>query len=257
MERFIKNLARGAGAILREGFRKKMQISTKSSKYDWVTEYDFKTQNFIVEKIQKKFPHHGLMGEENGLSVKAKNFWIIDPLDGTHAFVKGTPQFSTTFSFVRNNILEYGIVYDPIGDELFFAQRNHGATLNGQEISVSKVDELLFSNLAAYISLRLHDQGGEKLRKQIYEKIVFKHHMWTDRTSSVALALAYTAAGRFDVVLSKGLNPWDISAGGLIMKEAGAKVTDFKGRPYKWNSEEIVAANPVLHKKVIGFTRKI
>lgn len=257
MEQFIKNLAKGAGAILRDGFRKKMQVSVKSSKYDWVTEYDVKTENFIIEKLRKKFPNHGIIGEENGDQTrKKKNFWIIDPLDGTHAFVKGMPQFATTFSFVSNNVLRYGVVYDPIGDELFFARKGKGATLNSRKISVSNLDDLYYSNLGSYVASSLFNKGGEKLRKYIYEKIVFKHHMWTDRTSSVALALGYQAAGRFDTILSKGLNPWDISAGGLIVREAGGKVTDFRGRTYRWNMDEMISANPALHKPVLKILKK-
>lgn len=253
MERFIKNLARGAGAILRDGFRKKMQVSTKSSKYDWVTEYDIKTEDFIIEKIRKKFPAHGIIGEENGYKFKQKqkNFWIIDPLDGTHAFVKGTPQFCTTFSFVSKNTLKYGAVYDPISNELFYACRGRGASVNGKKINVSATEDLFHANMATYVSSRLVDRNAAKLRTFLYNRIIIQHNMWTDRTSSVALAGAYTAAGRFDIILSKGLSPWDNSASGLILLEAGAKVTDLRGRPYRWDMDEILAANPVLHKKIL------
>src|SRR3989344_1897195 len=226
MKAFIINLARGAGAILREGFYKKKNVQKKPSPdgfQDMVTEYDFAAEKFIIDEIRRKFPSHGILGEESGHLKKGKNFWIIDPLDGTHAFVKGVPQFSTTFSFVSDGRLKHGVVYDPIHDELFYAEAGKGAILNNRKIRVSKKDKLQYGNFACYVASLLEKREGNHYRRLIYERVIF----------------------------AKGLNPWDISGGALIMKEAGAKITDLQGKPYKWSSDELLAGNPVLHRQVL------
>lgn len=259
MEQFIKNLARGAGAILREGFGKKLKVQTKPAAddfLDFVTKYDLAVEQFIIDKVRKKFPTHGIIGEESGHSKKGKNFWIIDPLDGTHAFIKGSPQFSTTFSFVSNNVIRYGVVYDPIHDELFYAQEGKGAKLNNQSIHVAEKEKLQYGNFSCYVASRMGKKEGNYYRRLVYNKVIFEHQMWNDTPSSVALGLAYIACGRSDTVFSKGLNPWDISAGALLVKEAGGKITDLKGRSYTWKSDELLGANPVLHKKVMEALKK-
>lgn len=255
MERFIKNLARGAGAILREGFRKKFN-STLKSKYHWdiVTEFDLATDKFIVDKLKKRFPTHDILSEEGGGQAKKKNFWLIDPMDGTHGFVRGLPQFSVSIGFVSSNAIKFGAVYDPIGDELFFAQDRRGAWLDGKKIYTSPREHLTHS----IVSITMGSAKTTKReRKIIYDNLVVENGLWPARVESVALSGAYVAAGRYDIYITKNLSPWDYAAAALILKEAGAKVTDFKGKPYRWNSVEILAANPVLHKKVIEFTRKV
>ena len=254
MKAFIINLARGAGAILREGFYKKKNVQKKPSPdgfQDMVTEYDFAAEKFIIDEIRRKFPSHGILGEESGHLKKGKNFWIIDPLDGTHAFVKGVPQFSTTFSFVSDGRLKHGVVYDPIHDELFYAEAGKGAILNNRKIRVSKKDKLQYGNFACYVASLLEKREGNHYRRLIYERVIFEEQMWNYTASSVALGAAYVACGRNDVIFAKGLNPWDISGGALIMKEAGAKITDLQGKPYKWSSDELLAGNPVLHRQVL------
>src|SRR3989338_3076332 len=119
MQSFIKNLAKGAGDILRDGFRKEIEINHKKGHWDVVTQYDLASDKYIQDRIKKKFPSHGILSEE-GVDIKnKKNLWIIDPLDGTRNFSRGIPIFCTTFSFIKNGVLEYGVTYDPIHDELF------------------------------------------------------------------------------------------------------------------------------------------
>lgn len=254
MEKFIKNLARGAGKILREGFRKKFNAKQKSDHFwDVVTEYDLAAEKYITDKIKKRFSRHGILTEEGGYLQKKSSLWIIDPLDATHAFVRGLPQFSVSISFVKNQQIEFGVVYDPMDNELFFAQRKKSASRNGIKIVVSSRDDIIHSIISIIMGTA---KTLQRERQIIYDNVV-KYDLWPSRMESAALTGAYTACGRYDIFISKNLDPWDYSAAGLILAEAGAKVTDFRGKPYHWNSQEIVAANPILHKKVIEFTRKI
>ena len=244
-------MAKGAGAILKDGFKKKFTSTTKRAFFDLVTEFDLKSEKYLLGRIRKKYPPHGVMAEESGMSGSKKNFWIIDPLDGTHGFAKGIPQFAVSIAFVSNNQLKYGCVYDPIHDEMFFAEKGKGATLNGKKIEVGHLDSLQFATVATYIKTASGLAWMPKVRKDVYNKLIIPHEMWTDKTSSVALGGAYTGAGRLDVYISVALNPWDYAGAGLIMREAGGKVTTLAGSPYRWNSESVVGANPVLHKLVM------
>ncbi|MDP2933929.1 MAG: inositol monophosphatase [bacterium] len=245
METFIKNLAKGAGVILRGGFGTKFKVSPKSVYGDVVTEYDIAAENFIIEKIKKRFPSHGIMAEESG-HVKAHNFWVIDPLDATHAFARGWDQFSVSIAFVSHNKIMHGAVYAPMSDELFVASRNKGSWYNGKRIYASSKPSLSLSN----VSLTLAVWTPIKERRKIL-RFVADEKLWFGHMESVALSEAYTACGRYDMLISSDCQPWDYAAGAIIMKEAGAKVTQIDGKPYRWDSRSLLAANPVLHKQVL------
>lgn len=244
MENFIKNLARGAGKILREGFGKKTKVLEKTGYWDVVTEYDLKVDRFVVGKIRTKFPNHGILTEESGQISKGGTFWILDPIDGTWAFRRGKPQFCTAISLVVNNHLELGAIYDPMVDELFFAKAKRGAFLNGRKIFVTNKPDVYRSNIALDLWLN-------KNAPRVFSKLLREEILPPGNLGSAALHLAYCAAGRFDAAVVTGGHSWDYSAGALIMKEAGAKVTDLKGRPYKWNFAEVLAANPRLHSQIL------
>ena len=244
METFIKNLARGAGKILREGFRKKLETKEKKGFWDLVTKYDLAVDGFVVERIRRKFPSHGILTEESGHLKKSKRFWILDPLDGTSSFSLGIPSFCTAISYVENGVIKLAAIYEPITDELFYGKHKSGAFLNGQKIDVSNKGDIFRARVI--IDLWLQADAHKYFAKLLKAGIVPPF-----QAGSAALQCAYMAAGRYDALLQKGAYPWDYSAGALIMKEGGAKVTDFKGRPYRWDSKEILAANPKLHKVIL------
>ncbi|MDP3741489.1 MAG: inositol monophosphatase family protein [bacterium] len=244
MEKFIKSLARGAGKILREGFRTKFKINHKSAPWDVVTEFDLASEKFIMDKIRKKFPTHGIMSEESGLVIKAKNMWVIDPLDGTRGFSRGLPQYSVSIAFVENNTIKLGAIYDPSHDELFYAKNKKGAFLNNKRIKVHHALEL--DHTLASLHIAFHNPVRSRVYKNAVEQNIFPVNL-----TSIALSAAQVAAGRIETIISAGLNPWDYCAAAIILKEAGAKVTDLKGQPYRWDSKEMVAGNPVIHKKLI------
>jgi len=252
MERFIKNLARGAGAVLRDGFHTKFAVSTKSASFDFVTEYDLASEKFIIDRIRKKYPKHGIIGEESGEVVHGKkDFWLIDPLDGTHAFVKGIPQFGVSIAYVKSGQVHLGAVYDPMQDELFFAKAGHGAFLENRRIEIAHRKDLAHANIVSMIRSNLDASTRKRILKHVYNKIIIEHMMWTDRMSSAALCGAYVASGRFDFMVSMGLRPWDYAAAALLVVEAGGKVTDFDDKKYSWKKDEFVAGNRVLHKKIL------
>lgn len=251
MVQFIKNLARGAGKILKDGFRKEIEINHKKGHWDVVTQYDLAADKFIQGRIKKKYPKHAILSEESGQIGKGSNLWIIDPLDGTRNFSRGIAQFCTIIGYVHGGKLELGAIYDPIRDELFYAQRGRGARLNGKVINVSSAESLDFAHFAADIVI---DATSSSLRRKI-ERMSVKESLWNLSFASAGINLVYTAAGRTDASLMLGGNPWDYAAGCLIAAEAGAKVTDLKGNLYRWTFDELVAANPKVHREILDYLK--
>lgn len=247
METFIKKIALGAGKILRDGFKKEMTIKTKAAAWDIVTQFDFASEKFLIAEIHKKYPDHGIVAEESGYSEKKKDFWVIDPLDGTRAFARGVPRFCVSIAFVHNHNIVLGAIYAPMTDELFFAQKGKGSFMNDKKIKVSNVKSLDNCwGAANYGSLKTSKSDKNKI-----SNIMYKYNIWELGSESAALAESYTAMGGSDFYVSFNLWPWDYSAASLVMSEAGAKVTDAQGKKYRWNSGSILAANPVLHKQVM------
>src|SRR3989344_4283065 len=251
MEQFIKNLARGAGAILKEGFHKELQINHKKGYWDVVTQYDLAADKYIQDRIKKKFPKHSILSEETGGSRKGQNIWVIDPLDGTRNFSRGTPLFCTIIAFIKNGKTELGAIYDPIKDELFYAQRGKGAALNGKAIDILKPDTLAHS--MAGFDWHVIDTTA-RIRHKI-NNLIYNERLWYMALGSAGLDLGYLAAGRFDFGLLNGAHPWDYAAGILIAREAGAKVTDFRGHFAVWDSKQVVAASPKLHKQIMQYLK--
>jgi myo-inositol-1(or 4)-monophosphatase len=247
METFIKNLAKGAGAILREGFGKKLRIKEKNGFWDITTQYDLAAEKFVADKLHKRFPGHGILGEETGFKGDKNQFWIVDPLDGTRNFARGIPVFCTMLAFVKHGRIEVGAVYDPIHDEYFFATKGRGAFLNNQRIRVNSVDKIE-SSLAAIVWGR--DRPSPTLSQKL-QRLILDFDIWDNSLASGGLTLAWVAAGRIDFDINTIGEIWDYAPGALIAGEAGAKVTDIFGKSYKWNSESIFAANPVLHSKIM------
>lgn len=247
METFIKNLAKSTGRILKDGFGKKLKISSKSAHFDLVTQYDLLADRHVINTIRNKYPNHGIMTEESGHIIKKPDFWIVDPLDGTTGFVNNVPSFCVSIAFVSRNKIKLAAIFAPISGELFFAQAGKRAFLNNSKISVSDRSEMKFAGGYTWMATNT----TSKAEKMAMYKNIIENELRPMSSHSAALSLCFVACGRFDFVSTKGLFPWDWAAGSLIMKEAGAKVTDFQNRPYRWDSTSVLAANPVLHRKII------
>jgi len=257
-----RQAALAAGAVLRQNYYQPHQITMKGA-IDPVTESDFQAQEMIIALLRQSFPGHGFLAEEttgkgNGEqpppAVRIQAFrWIIDPLDGTVNFAHGYPAFCVSIAFEAAGRLEYGVIYDPLRDELFEARQGQGASLNGQPIKVSTIDRLERALVATGFPYDIRERLGETLQRM--ERILGQVQ-GLRRGGSAALDMAYVACGRFDGFYEENLKPWDTAAGLLLIEEAGGKITTFAGGEYDISSPNIVASNGRLHKKILECVQK-
>ena len=234
----IKASEKASKILIRDfGELENLQVSKKGPK-DFVTNADIKAEKIIIEELKKARPNYSIISEENGVEKNKDetNFWIIDPIDGTTNFLHGVPHFAISIALQSNNEMVCGLIYDPIKDELFYAEKNHGAYFNNQRIRVSKkrnIDECLFA------------VGKGKYNPDLIYR----------RSGSAALDLAYVSSGRFDGCLHKNVNLWDIAAGTILIKEAGGIVNEIDLSVNK--HIKIIASstdiNPKLLKKLDNF----
>jgi myo-inositol-1(or 4)-monophosphatase len=249
-------IAREAGQILREEFARPAQISYKGNEVDLVTQADKRSEAAIVARISEFFAEHAIAAEE-GLgheSASASEFrWHVDPLDGTTNFAHGYPCFCVSLALARRDELLAAVIYNPIHEELFAATRGEGATLNGKKIQVSKVATLSKSLLCT--GFPVHNRKGSP-NLQYYGDFTMHSH-GVRRDGSAALDLASVAAGRFDGFWEFGLKPWDTAAGVLLIEEAGGKVTDLAGQPYRLGGPVILATNNLIHDEMQSLAAEI
>jgi len=252
---YLESISRGAGEILRGGFDQKIQIEKKGV-IDLVTDIDRKSEEYLLEEIRARFPHHSVIAEESGeIQGDDLHKWYIDPLDGTVNFAHGIPIFSVSIAYSENGRVILGAVYDPIQDEYFCAERGGGAWLNGKTINVSgekTLDQSLLvtgfsydirtnpvNNLDQYVAFSLRSQGVRRL-------------------GSAALDLAYIAAGRLDGFWEISIYSWDIAAGSLIVEEAGGKVTDVHGgSDFLSSPPSVLATNSHIHTQMLTVLEQI
>lgn len=251
----ITQWAKEAGTIIKDGYGKRHQITHKGIN-DLVTEVDKNAEDLLIGKILGAFPDHMLVTEESGLHQGDKaNRWFIDPLDGTMNYAHGVPFFCVSIGFMADGELELGVVYDPMRDECFAAERGKGAFLNEEKIQVSTTERLEDSLLVSGFPHR----EGRELEYVIKQ---FSHFMGTShgvrRMGSAALNLAYIASGRFDGEWGRSLNSWDVAGGGLLVREAGGIITNIEGDPdFLTDPITILAANPILYAKLLDQVRKL
>jgi myo-inositol-1(or 4)-monophosphatase len=244
----LEPIAREAGALLLTYFDRHIKIEYKGD-VDLVTAADRASEKLIVERLQARWPQHGIVGEEGTRSDTGADYrWFVDPLDGTTNFAHGYPVFCVSIALVRkDDQLEAGVLYDPTRDELFAAARGQGATLNSKPLRVSKTVRLAESILGTgFPSHKRHKNPNI----HFYQQITLRSH-GVRRAGSAALDLANVAAGRFDGFWEFNLNPWDTAAGVLIVQEAGGKVTRFDGTPFRLDSREVLATNGLIHEELL------
>ena len=257
MSQYLENLepiAREAGALLMSYFDRHIKIEYKGD-VDLVTVADRASEKLIAERLRARWPQHGIVGEEGTRSDTGAEYrWYVDPLDGTTNFAHGYPVFCVSIALVRkDDQLEAGVLYDPTRDELFAADRGHGATLNGKPIHVSKSARLAESILGTgFPSHKRHKNPNI----YFYQQITLRSH-GVRRAGSAALDLANVAVGRYDGFWEFNLNPWDTAAGVLIVQEAGGLVTRFDGTPFRLDSREVLATNGLIHDEVLANFREI
>ena len=255
---FVKTaegIAREAGALLRTYFGRGIRTEYKGD-VDIVTEADRASEKLIGERLHAAFPGHGIYGEEGTRSDLGAEFrWYVDPLDGTTNFAHGFPVFCVVLGCEQRHEglaadqdgeMVAGVIYDPLRDEMFSAARGHGATLNGEPIHVSETKLLQESLIATgFPSQKRHRSPNV----HFYQEFTLRSH-GVRRAGSAALDLAYVAAGRIDGYWEFKLNPWDTSAGYLLVEEAGGKVTHFDGGKFTLDSREVFATNGLIHAEM-------
>jgi myo-inositol-1(or 4)-monophosphatase len=244
------DIAREAGALLR-GKLGAVTVDFKST-VDLVTDADRASEALIAARISSVFPDHALVGEEGtrgptGDIDRRGYSWIFDPLDGTTNYAHGYPHFAVSIALEQAGETLIGVVYDPMRDELFEATRGGGATLNGAPMGVSSTAELIRSLLATGFSYDLTARAENLAMWNAFLNIC----QGTRRDGAAALNLTYVAAGRLDGFWERPLNPWDIAAGALIVKEAGGAVSAFDGGMFDPFDREVVASNSVIHNVML------
>jgi myo-inositol-1(or 4)-monophosphatase len=241
-----------AGALLRSGFETDFSISAKAGVQNLVTEYDTAAEKLIITEIHKHFPEHSILAEESGSTIKNTNtvVWIIDPLDGTVNFAHGVPVFSVSIAATVEGKVVCGVIYQPMTNELFVAEKNKGAYLNGRKLSVSNTERFenaLMSTGFPYNVDKDPLQCIEKFAKIQTQGVPIR------RLGSAAIDLAYLAAGRFDTFWEVGLHPWDVAAGKLLIEEAGGTVTAWDGSLHEViGYHTILATNGRLHTLMVN-----
>jgi myo-inositol-1(or 4)-monophosphatase len=246
----IETMAREAGSILRAGIDQDHKVSYKGV-IDLVTEMDRVSENFLVGEINRRWPGSSILAEESGLTTgDQEHSWYIDPLDGTVNYAHRIPVFAVTIAFAHRGSIQLGVVYDPMRDELFSAERGLGARLNGNSIRVSSAAELRRSLLVTGFPYDAWDTAQDNFAN--FGRLG-RLTQGVRRFGSAALDACYVAAGRFDGFWEMSLKAWDVAAGGLIAAEAGARVTDVKNRPdYLSAPQSIVAATPSIHAQILA-----
>ena len=231
-----------------------LQVSTKAPG-DFVTSADKRTEKILIDELQKAHPNYGIVTEESGMINKKnlENRWIIDPIDGTMNFLNGVPQFAISVAYEENSEVVSGVIFNPITNEMFCAEKGNGAYLNNSRIRVSKKKNIQNSLLVT---------GGPKQSSDLKDKIFKEYIKISNKVSNVrkfgsaALDMAYVACGRFDGYWQRELNYWDIAAGIILVKEAGGYVDFFdndKNFPFKKN---ILASNSIIHEELNGLIEK-
>lgn len=248
--------ARLAGQVIINhlGRISKRDISLKQAS-DFVTSVDRESEKVIIGTIKEHFPGHLFLAEESLKECGKETYrWIIDPLDGTTNYIHGYPAFSVSIALEYEGEIISGVILDPLRNELFWAEKDTGAFLNGQRMKVSEVNTLNESLITTGFPFRSKEMIDTylKLFKNLFLKVSDLR-----RAGSAALDLAYLACGRCDGFFELGLSPWDIAAGSLLIREAGGVVTDFAGGNDYLRTGNIVAGNPAVHGEILEEVKKV
>ncbi|MGA2526771.1 MAG: inositol monophosphatase family protein [Smithellaceae bacterium] len=245
---FAEEIARRAGALLKEKFSQEHEIHYKGE-INLVTEADKFSEDLIVTAISRNFPDHGILSEESPAIVGAgKMRWIIDPLDGTTNYAHGYPVFCVSIALEKDEIIILGVIYDPMREEMFIAVRSEGAYLNGKKLSVSPTHDISRSLLATGFP---YDIRNSKENNLGYFNSMAKEAQAIRRAGAAALDIAYVAAGRFDGFWELKLMPWDMAAGLLMVEEAGGAVSDLFGGNWNISSPNVLASNGLIQEQMI------
>jgi myo-inositol-1(or 4)-monophosphatase len=253
----MKAAARKAGrGLIRDlGELENLQISKKGPA-DFVTSADQRTERILVDELTKARPGYGFLVEERGLieGPDKSHRFIIDPIDGTTNFMHGIPHFAISIALEREGQLASAVVFNPVTDDMFVAERSHGAYLNEKRLRVAarkNLSECLIASGAPFLGKEGQDQFLAELR------VVIDSTAGMRRFGAASLDLAWVAAGKFDAFWERNLQPWDVAAGTLLVREAGGIVTDLAGRDRMLETGDVIATSDALHRPLLDLIRGV
>jgi myo-inositol-1(or 4)-monophosphatase len=243
----------GRGLIRDFGELENLQISRKGPA-DFVTNADSRTERLLIEELSRARPGYGFLVEESGaIEGKDKTHrFIIDPIDGTTNFLHGIPQFSISIGLEREGHIVSALVFNPVTDEMYVAEKGHGAYLNDRRLRVAartKLPDILVASGAPFMGKEGRDEFLAELNSVVASTAGMR------RFGSAALDLAWVASGRFDAFWERNLKPWDIAAGILLVREAGGVVSDLNGRDAMLEGGQVLASNETLHRQLLDLLR--
>ena len=241
--------ARAAGNIILRYMNRIDGLNiVEKQQMDFVSEVDKLAEAEIIKELRRAYPDHAILGEESGAIGKGPLQWVIDPLDGTHNYLRGIPHFSVSIALLEKGVPMHGVVFDPLRDELFTASKGDGAFLNDRRMRVSKRENLGGALIATGFPYR---QRAHLTPQLDMTRAILGQAEDIRRSGSAALDLAYTAAGRYDGYFEIGLKPWDMAAGVLLVHEAGGRYCDFAGRDGIPASGNLIAGNLNVAKAMV------
>ncbi|MDP2692410.1 MAG: inositol monophosphatase [bacterium] len=250
MQDFLKSTIKEAGYIAKKYFHQGVTHRIKTTLGDLVTDADIAVSNFIIEKIQERYPEHGIHTEEEGDDINpgAEYEWVIDPIDGTRNFAMGISFWCVMIAILKDSELYMSAIYNPLADELFFAVDGEGAYMNDQRIYVNKVDTL---DYGFGVAIRTTDTDKEEEFKQVLSKLNLETSAWLHGFGTMLVA-CHLANGGIDFFVNNCGFDHDYLAPALICLEAGAVVTDSDGNKWTRYRRDIIIANPNLHPKLLA-----
>ena len=248
-----QEIARESGALLNDFLARRIGFELKGE-FDLVTEADRSSERLIVDRLKRHFPTHSVVAEEGTGEDRASEYtWYVDPLDGTTNFAHGFPMFNVTLALEHKGELIAGVIFDPVHNEMFTAERGGGARLNGSPIHVSKASKIQSSLTATGFPSRKRHLN---INVHFYYQVAMLSH-GVRRAGAAALDLAYVACGRLDAFWEFGLNPWDMAAGILLIQEAGGTCSDMKGGSMNLRGPHLLADNGALHQPMLELFAEI
>ncbi|MGE5652587.1 inositol monophosphatase family protein [Noviherbaspirillum sp. UKPF54] len=249
----VKAARRAAAVINRASFDIDRVKVTEKGHNDFVTEVDKAAELAIIEVLKTAYPDHAILAEESGASANLhdenENVWIIDPIDGTTNFIHGFPQYCVSIALQQRGQITQAVVYDPTRNDLFTASKGAGAYLNEKRIRVSRRDRMADALIGTGFPFRGTDHLDEYMKMF---RIMTERCAGLRRPGAAALDLAYVAAGRLDGFFEKGLQPWDVAAGSLLITEAGGIVGNFSGESDYLYKGDVIAGTPKIFAQMIA-----
>lgn len=254
MKNFLKQLTEEAGEKLKENFKKGQSfVALRKTSKEAAIKYDKTSDKFIVEKIRKKYPDHNILSEEGGFKKGNSDYlWIVDSLDGTGNFANHNPLFSVCIALFKKKTPFLAATFAPMINEFYFAEKGKGAFLNSKKINVSKIKELKESYLFYCEGNEKNKLRTRKILNALYPKVIDIR-----KIGSAGIETAWVATGRGEAFWATQIDPWDIAAGFLLIKEAGGEIIDFKGKPWKMKKSDLLFANKKVSNEILKLIKNI